>query len=353
MLTEDLPEWTRERHERMRARIHKAVARRQRRQTICVRLATAITFICLVAVAWRTPSSRPVGGKAPSGVAQTSRPMPQAVAPSPSRAATPPAQAPDASQRRATVQIRALGRSADIEDVTAEGARLVRLKRGGLHIQIEGPTAVPVRVLAREYTIEHLGTTFSVALEPNGAVRVTVDEGSVRITGRSLTRIVEAGQTLTLTSRAQPAQTLPQAAPVFSAEPPKPAVKVSAPSGLAPEPLPKELAPVDDVATLLLWVDEARAAGRIEAAITHLDALLAAYPRDRRRAMAHFLRGKLLMEAGRPAQAAEDFDAIVDGPLLADAKRRAAQARHAASAVVPQASGKAQFDAREASPQER
>lgn len=335
MLPERREGWTNDRHERVRSRILLKMAQRQGRDARVLRggaaaAAVAVTLLIVVRdpASWQSapPSVNTLRSPA-STVAQPMRPS-LSVAPS-----FETAQPPHAGG--AITEIRPLGATTALEDVVDKGKRLLRLKRGALRVHIEGQPEVPVQVVARGYLIEHLGTTFTVALEPKGAVRVVVEDGLVRITGRNLTRILKAGQTLTLLG------------PSASAPPPEPPVgtpsaadsnekhTLSSASTVRPvremdhvQP-PPPLAATDDVRTLLLWVDGARAAGHVQEAIAHLDLLIRAHGQDRRTSMAHFLRGKLLMEVGRPQEALADFRAIEDGPLLADAQRRAQQALRA------------------------
>lgn len=182
------------------------------------------------------------------------------------------------------------------------------------------------RVVAASVTIHVLGTRFTTQRSSAG-VGVWVHEGRVRVEapdGRQL--LLDAGQTQWFPPAYPPAVAAEPPTRVGTPAPRRPAAHENASGAdLAPPASPR-----DEVADLLLAADFARAAERPAEAVEPLARIVGDHGGDARSPLAAFTLGRLLLDLGRPAEAAlafgktREFDP--NGPLAEDALAREVEA---------------------------
>jgi len=231
-----------------------------------------------------------------------------------------------------------------------DGARLEVLENTGDHVRFwlhEGVAHFDVvpggpRRWAIEtglVTVEVLGTAFSVARTVE-SVTVAVARGSVLVRGPTAPdgmRRLGAGESLTLPAGEQPTVARVESAPAPAEATPEARARPHAHETVAPiENEDEDEDEIEAAAPRLRDVDALRAAGRIDEAVTLLDAISNDPTAGRERALAAFTRARLELDRrGRPSDAAAAFDrAIALGlrePLREDAEARRVEALARAS----------------------
>jgi transmembrane sensor len=215
------------------------------------------------------------------------------------------------------------------------------LRAGKARFVVAHDEAHPFRVRAGSLLIEDLGTVFTVAVTPDGAVAVEVQEGSVRVRRGSTAIDVATGQRRDFPADAQGSA---QAADDAGAGEPAPSGPTTAPT-VAPWRRLAESgryddaynalqaagssAVRDDTAELLLAADAARLGGHPADAVPYLERVVRGHGRDPRASLAAFTLGRVLLdELGRPAEAADAFAHArgAGGALAEDALAREVEA---------------------------
>lgn len=166
--------------------------------------------------------------------------------------------------------------------------------------------------------VEVVGTIFRVARDASG-VTVSVERGIVVVRGEhvpGLSQRLVAGGALHVA-----AEKTAVVAPVPVPAPTPPVVAVDPPPVVAP---PHPVAKPPTSAELLARADALRAKGDLAGAVVVLDAI-GSTPGDPLAGMARFTRARVLVDLGRRAEAATDFErAIAAGlPAALEAKARA------------------------------
>jgi len=227
---------------------------------------------------------------------------------------------PDARVDPATHIRFADGSTADLRDKsshletrssTARGIDLV-LSRGGARFEVVPRHGRRFRIWVGSAYVEVIGTIFTVDRLPTG-VRVSVERGVVKVvSGQNETRLSEGTA---------------EVVPIEAAPPPLPS-DVGAPATARVEPKPSRHAAVSDEPGALLRASEAaRHSGHPQDAVTSLQRLLAAHPRDPRAPYAAFILGRVLLEElHHPREAAAAFAQVealdATTPLVQDALAR-------------------------------
>ncbi|HMI89854.1 MAG TPA: FecR family protein [Polyangiales bacterium] len=208
----------------------------------------------------------------------------------------------------------------------------LQLSAGGARFDVRPRAGRPFVVRAGAVEVRVLGTRFEVVRRADGSVGVAVEHGLVQVTAAGETVSLRAGE------HGQYSAPLPAVASVVAPS----AVRVSLPAAASPavhtaagDRKPPALAHVagaqDPVAELLATADLARREGRPAAAVTALERVLRAHPRDPRAASAAFSLGRVLLETQpQPALAAAAFARAGEldphGPLAEDALAREVEA---------------------------
>jgi len=195
----------------------------------------------------------------------------------------------------------------------ARGIDLV-LSRGGARFEVVPRHGRRFRIWVGSAYVEVIGTIFTVDRLPTG-VRVSVERGVVKVvSGQNETRLSEGTA---------------EVVPIEATPPPlAPDVPTPAPAAERVEPKPPRHAAVSDEPGALLRASEvARRNGHPQDAVTSLQRLLAAHPRDPRAPYAAFILGRVLLEElHRPREAAAAFAQVealdASTPLVQDALAR-------------------------------
>jgi transmembrane sensor len=172
-------------------------------------------------------------------------------------------------------------------------------------------------VLARNVSVTVLGTVFDVAIEAQG-VRVSVEQGRVRVDAGTSSRELVPGQTELFVDKLAAPMVAPSAA-----APPVPAAAPSMPQGpswralaedgdysaaLARLTLEGPSAVRDTPNELLLAADVARLGGQPARAVAPLERVVTRHASDSRAPLAAFTLGRTLLDQlGRPREAANAF----------------------------------------------
>jgi transmembrane sensor len=291
------PQWTAEREVRVRVGLERK--RRSRARTRAT-LAVATVSTTLVAVALFFALRGPFGER------------PVASAPAP-KAAQPANlfELPDGS----SVSARSSAARVQPVEVSARAVTL-KLESGAAKFSVTPDPARPFRVLARNVTVTVLGTVFDVAFEGNG-VRVSVEQGRVRVDAGTTSRELVPGQTElfvdTLAAPLLPASAAAPAAPAPPAAAPGPSWRALAEEGdysaaLARLSLEGPSAVRDTPNELLLAADVARLGGQPARAVAPLERVVSRHAGDSRAPLAAFTLGRTLLDQlGRPREAANAF----------------------------------------------
>lgn len=206
----------------------------------------------------------------------------------------------------------------------------VRQRTGSVRYDIMPRPERAFVVSVEGVTITVLGTIFDVSVDGE-RVEVSVERGRVRVETRGRTVELTAGEHASLrrdgsafsdateTDATVDSPDAPQAEPVEKADvAPAPTASQRAPeaaASAAPEAQPT-------AAEWLRRADSARAAGNLDAALSALHALIAAYPTDARATLALFTIGKVERQRGNHARAAQAFEqcgAALNGDAIAEA----------------------------------
>jgi transmembrane sensor len=205
----------------------------------------------------------------------------------------------------------------------------LRQARGSVAYQV---TSRPERlfvVRAGAVTVEVLGTAF-VVNRHDGRVEVRVKRGRVRVSRGDHAVVLVDGEQVVLDDTLVPP---PVDAVASAVQDEEPALAVSAlapvreaerPDASAPAPgAPSATAStVPSAAELFRAADDARASGDSQRAITLLQQLIREHPGDARVTMATFTIGRLYMQRGQAARAAQSFESCgmaLGGEALAEA----------------------------------
>ncbi|NUP05012.1 MAG: tetratricopeptide repeat protein [Polyangiaceae bacterium] len=184
--------------------------------------------------------------------------------------------------------------------------------------------------------VEVLGTSFRIE-KLDHAVRVAVLEGRVQVTRQERSVVLVGGEDVTFgnvgysppagaTSRPT-GPSAPTATGPAEGQPPSPSASAG-PSASAPAAAPT-------AAQLFRQADDARGRGDVVEALGLLRKLVSDYPRDPRVGLAMFTIGRLEMQRGNPASAAEAFEscgAAMGGEAIAEAALARSRAGDAAKA---------------------
>lgn len=223
------------------------------------------------------------------------------------------------------------------------------LTRGEATFVVKEPLPKPLTIQVRDLVVKDIGTVFSVAMQPNKTVIVSVSEGLVQVNGPGVDVFINAGQTRRFPWGSQ------QIAPAVVAArrptavrippvPPAPAVPATEPAPMAPRwvelaelkhyqeafvHLQAEDPPEDTLspAELLLAADAARLSRHERQALPYLNNYLKRFGQQNDVPLVQFTLGKVLMSVGQYAQAAETFELIQDGTLAQESFVRAIEAR--------------------------
>jgi transmembrane sensor len=198
-------------------------------------------------------------------------------------------------------------------EVTARAVTL-KLESGAAKFSVTPDPARPFRVLARNVSVTVLGTVFDVAFEGNG-VRVSVEQGRVRVDAGTTSRELVPGQTELFVDRLAAPLVPPSAsAPVVPAAPaPGPSWRSLAEDGdyaaaLARLTVEGPSAVRDTPNELLLAADVARLGGQPARAVAPLERVVSRHAADSRAPLAAFTLGRTLLDQlGRPREAANAF----------------------------------------------
>jgi transmembrane sensor len=311
------PDWSPGRERAVRDGLHRALARRKRRQVTTTAVSALVVLVGAL-VFW----SRAVAPKHGAAVA-----VKEAVV-------QPLVRFEDGST------VSPIGADARVEPVEVNPDVVsTRLAAGAARFSVTPNPKRVFRVLARDVTVTVLGTIFTVAIEP-GDVRVRVERGSVRVTSPTNEHDLGVGEeVVVLSSTASVAlppapdtaerDSLPEAAASAGARERAEAARVvhhGAPVAPHPERSWRELAQEGDYAAafasmahdgdavrddpedLLLAADVARLGGHPEKAVTPLSKVVSAHADDSRAPLAAFTLGRTLLDQlGRPREAAEAF----------------------------------------------
>ena len=230
----------------------------------------------------------------------------------------------------------------------ADGRSFV-LRAGKARFIVAHDASHPFRVRAGSLLVEDLGTVFTVAVTPDGAVAVEVQEGSVRVHRGSTAIDVASGQRRDFADAQGSAGTMDDAGP--GEPPPAPdrdhandlgsttALGVARWRALAESGRYDDAynalqaggpsAVRDDTTELLLAADAARLGGHPAEAVPYLERVVRGHGRDPRASLAAFTLGRVLLdELGRPAEAADAFARarVAGGALAEDALAREVEA---------------------------
>ncbi len=251
---------------------------------------------------------------------------------------------------------RAAAISGDMQLATlrqAPGLVEAQLTRGAARFEVVRNPSREFVVRANNVRVSVLGTVFTVAHE-GVRVHVAVLAGKVRVdwgTGSSVLVQDSEGVFPPLEDPSDDAPTVEPAQGASSAGGGSTAVSAAAPPARRWLELARagdfpnayvDLAKVgargvrDVPEELLLAADVSRRAGHAAEAVTHLERLLAGYPRDSRAEVAAFTLGRVRLQLGRTTAAASAFEqvAATGGPLAEDAMYRAVLARRQAGEIA-------------------
>lgn len=209
----------------------------------------------------------------------------------------------------------------------------VDLVSGRAHFSVSERRDRVFRVRAGEVSVLVLGTVFSVD-RSGERVRVSVHRGVVLVDRGQDERLLSAGEEESFSPQAPPPGApaaldteTSRVVAVATAKPRRPSRKLrdAAPDATATQAdglwrrlalagamreayeLLRTVQVKNDPEDLLLAADAARRSGHPEGAVTYLDRLVREHPQDHRAALAAFTLGRLLLGAGRAAEAAQAF----------------------------------------------
>lgn len=208
------------------------------------------------------------------------------------------------------------------------------------------------RVSAGHVIVEVLGTSFTVSVRDE-TVRVAVNRGRVRVSGKDVLRDLGAGESATFVesstrertppSPRAPAEPGPTAERSASSDPPQStrrdpgddsgwrALAQAGEFDAAYEVMRRETDIADAPEDHLLAADVARLSGHPEEALDHLGRVVSDHPQDPRAPLAAFTLGRvLLVQLGRAREAADAFrqarSMAPEGSLAEDALAREVEA---------------------------
>ncbi len=291
------PEWTAEREVRVRVGMEQRRRSRARRRAVVALSSVSILAAVALFFALRGPLvvERPVVLTPPKVMQPASL-----------------FQLPDGSS------VSARSSEARVQPVeVTERAVTLKLESGAAKFSVTPNAARPFRVLARNVTVTVLGTIFDVAYEGTG-VRVSVEQGRVRVDSGTSTRVLVPGETALFADELAAPIPAPTAA---GAAAPAPAVATNGgPSwralaqdgdysaALVRLTLDGPSAVRDTPDDLLLAADVARLGGQPARAVAPLERVVARHTGDSRAPLAAFTLGRTLLDQlGRPREAASAF----------------------------------------------
>jgi len=232
--------------------------------------------------------------------------------------------------------VSARSNDARVQPVEVTGrAVTLKLESGSAKFSVTPNPARPFRVLARNVSVTVLGTVFDVAFEGHG-VRVSVEQGRVRVDAGTTSRELVPGQTElfvdTLTAPLVPPSAAAPAAPAAPAVAPGPSWRALAEDGdysaaLSRLTVEGPSAVRDTPNELLLAADVARLGGQPARAVAPLERVVSRHASDSRAPLAAFTLGRTLLDQlGRPREAANAFARVrklaPSGALAQDALAR-------------------------------
>ncbi|HZO16636.1 MAG TPA: FecR domain-containing protein [Polyangiaceae bacterium] len=200
--------------------------------------------------------------------------------------------------------------------VVEDGAQRVAVLQSAGRVRYEVAPRKERRfeVTVRNVTVTVVGTIFDVGVDGD-LVMVSVERGRVRVAHGA--RVVELGPGEHVTIDAGDAPTA--ALPALEDKREEKRAETSKETAKAPSEKT-----VTSAAELLHRADQARAAGRYDAAIASLRTLIADHPRDRRVTHALFTIGQIERQRGRHEAAAQAFEqcgSALQGDAIAEAAR--------------------------------
>jgi transmembrane sensor len=201
-------------------------------------------------------------------------------------------------------------------EVTARAVTL-KLESGAAKFSVTPNASRPFRVLARNVTVTVLGTIFDVGFEGTG-VRVSVEQGRVRVDSGTNSRELAPGETALFADALAAPEPQPTAAGPAAQTPPAavsngPSWRALAQDGdyssaLVRLTLDGPSAVRDTPDDLLLAADVARLGGQPARAVAPLERVVSRHAGDSRAPLAAFTLGRVLLDQlGRPREAANAF----------------------------------------------
>jgi transmembrane sensor len=198
-----------------------------------------------------------------------------------------------------------------------ERAVTLKLDSGAAKFSVTPNASRPFRVLARNVTVTVLGTMFDVAFEGTG-VRVSVEQGRVRVDSGTSSRELTPGETALFADALAAPEPQPTAAGPTAQVPPAaadngPTWRALAQDGdyssaLVRLTLDGPSAVRDTPEDLLLAADVARLGGQPARAVAPLERVVSRHASDSRAPLAAFTLGRVLLDQlGRPREAASAF----------------------------------------------
>lgn len=326
------------------AKIRQGVQRRQRR-SLSMRFAALTVALASASAALTTvfvlglPSKD--GKDDPTRVSQVVQALPPVNAPV---AAAPSMKMVDPAKG---LEIRAMRADTVVRPLPSATNTTYELTQGEATFAVTEPLPKPLAIQVRDLVVKDIGTTFSVAMQPNKTVVVSVSQGLVQVTGPNTDVFIKAGhmrrfpwgqaEQAGLTKNAQ-GGARPKEQPVkplvatTQTEPTLPRWVELAESKNYQEAYVRLAAeaPAEEslsASELLLAADAARLSHHEQQALPFLDNFLGRFPQDDSVPLVRFTKGKVLMSLGQHLQAAQAFEEIQTGVLAQEAFVRAIEAR--------------------------
>ena len=236
----------------------------------------------------------------------------------------------------ATVTVMQLSPETIVEPMPERHGRGFALRAGGARFTVQHDAEHPLVVVAGDFSIEDLGTTFTVQYVSADRLDVAVEDGRVRVRAPGVDTEITAGDKREFAVLSSPAATEGpgHAPPSRTSSSWRPlaengrydeahtALKKAGPNAVR-----------DETADLLLAADAARLSGYPSEAVPYLERVVRAHSSDPRSSLASFTLGRVLLdELGRPREAADAFARAraAGGPLAEDALAREVEAASSA-----------------------
>jgi transmembrane sensor len=199
----------------------------------------------------------------------------------------------------------------------------VVLESGAATFEVTRNPERTFRVRANDALVTVLGTTFTVERIGEQGVRVTVEEGHVRVTFDGEDYDLRTGDAVELPKTAEDIDSRPKPAPRAWVEEARRGEHEAASKRLLADPEQVR----DTAEELMLAADALRLAGKEDAAIRYLDRVLQRFPNDRRASLAAFTKARLLLAGRRDLAEAAGLFARVPQMKSTDRLKQDALAR--------------------------